>query len=50
LTLPKPRSRFDYDLDTEIGTLREHKELREVPDRRQDRLLLATWKVANFGV
>jgi endonuclease/exonuclease/phosphatase family metal-dependent hydrolase len=47
---PKPRSRFDYDLDTELDALRTHKATREVPDRRDDRLLLATWNIANFGV
>ena len=47
---PKPRGRFDYQLDTELDALREHKELRELPARRRDRLLLATWNIANFGV
>ncbi len=47
---PKPRSRFDYDLDAELHALRDHKELRQVPARRTDRLLLATWNIANFGV
>jgi endonuclease/exonuclease/phosphatase family metal-dependent hydrolase len=47
---PKPRSRFDYDLDTELAVLSEHKTLREVPARRNDRLLLATWNIANLGV
>ncbi len=47
---PKPRTRFDYEVDAELDVLREHKELREVPARRHDRLLLATWNVANFGV
>lgn len=47
---PKPRSSFDYDLDSELTALREHRKLREVPPRRRDRLLLATWNIANFGV
>ena len=46
---PKPRGRFDYKLETELDALREHKELRELPARRRDRLLLATWNIANFG-
>lgn len=49
-SFPKPKSRFDYDLESELAALREHKQLREVPARRRDRLLLATWNVANFGV
>jgi hypothetical protein len=47
--VPKPRGRFDYKLETELDALREHKELRELPARRRDRLLLATWNIANFG-
>ena len=47
---PKPRSSFDYDLDAELAALREHRKLRGVSARRSDRLLLATWNVANFGV
>lgn len=47
---PKPRSDFDYDLDAEIDALRQHKALRDVPARRDDRLLLGTWNIANFGV
>lgn len=39
---PKPRSRFDYDLETELAALGEHKKLRRVPSRGRDRLLLAT--------
>lgn len=47
---PKPSSRFDYDLDAELAALGEHKTLREVPARRDDGLLVATWNIANFGV
>lgn len=47
---PKPRSRFDYEIEAELRALREHKKLREIPARKRDRLLLATWNIANFGV
>jgi endonuclease/exonuclease/phosphatase family metal-dependent hydrolase len=47
---PKPRSDFDYDLSVELRALRDHKKRRGVPGRSRDRLLLATWNVANFGV
>jgi len=47
---PKPRSRFDYDLDAELAALRAHRKLRDVPARGEGRLLLATWNIANFGV
>ncbi len=47
---PKPRSDFDYELDAELRALRNHKKMRQVPARSRDRLLLATWNIANFGV
>jgi endonuclease/exonuclease/phosphatase family metal-dependent hydrolase len=47
---PKPRTRWDYDLADELAALRGHKRTRRVPARRDDRLLVATWNVANFGV
>lgn len=47
---PKPDTDWDYDLDTELVALRAHRELREVPERAPDHLLLATWNIANFGV
>jgi endonuclease/exonuclease/phosphatase family metal-dependent hydrolase len=48
-TFPKPKFAFSYDLPKEIGNLRAWKAKREVPDRRPDRLLVATWNIANFG-
>ncbi len=39
---PKPRTRFDYDLGTELAALRAHKKLRGVPKRSRDRLQLCT--------
>lgn len=47
---PKPDTNYDYDLDDELARLREHRRLRAVPDRGDDRLLLATWNIANLGV
>jgi endonuclease/exonuclease/phosphatase family metal-dependent hydrolase len=47
---PKPDTDFEYDLDIELTRLREHRRLREIPDRGDGRLLLATWNVANLGV
>lgn len=47
---PKPDTDFKYDLDVELARLREHRRLREIPDRGDGRLLLATWNVANLGV
>jgi endonuclease/exonuclease/phosphatase family metal-dependent hydrolase len=50
---PKPRFDYDYDVDAEIRALRDYpkqKTDRAIPDKRDDRLLLATWNIANLGV
>lgn len=47
---PKPRTTFRHDVDTELKALHEHKALRDVPARSSNRLLLATWNIANLGV
>jgi hypothetical protein len=47
---PKPRTTYDYDVDDELTALRAHRRAREIPARSADRLLVATWNVANFGV
>jgi endonuclease/exonuclease/phosphatase family metal-dependent hydrolase len=47
---PKPETSYDYKLDEELAALREHRGERQIPDKASDRLLLATWNIANFGV
>src|SRR3712207_2990761 len=47
---PKPRFRYDYDVDTEISALRAHKRVRRIPRRGAGRTLVATWNIANFGL
>jgi endonuclease/exonuclease/phosphatase family metal-dependent hydrolase len=52
---PKPRFEYDYDLKTEVKALRGYsklpgKEDRAIPAKARDRLLLATWNIANLGV
>jgi endonuclease/exonuclease/phosphatase family metal-dependent hydrolase len=50
---PKPRFQFSYDLPAELAALRKwerEKEGRDVPARAANRLLIATWNVANLGV
>ncbi len=37
-------------MEVELRALRDHKKLRDVPAKRRDRLLLATWNIANFGL
>ncbi|MGE5295208.1 MAG: endonuclease/exonuclease/phosphatase family protein [Solirubrobacterales bacterium] len=46
---PKPKFVFDYDVDQEISRLRQHKQVRKIPKREKDKLLIATWNLANLG-
>jgi len=46
---PKPQFVFDYDPDAELARLRAHRKLRSIPRREKDKLLVATWNVANLG-
>jgi len=46
---PKPKFPFDYDVNAEIGRLRQHKQARLIPERTPDTLLMATWNLANLG-
>lgn len=46
---PKPRFEYAVNVNAEITGLRQHKQTRNVPAKSQDRLLIATWNVANFG-
>jgi hypothetical protein len=52
---PKPTVRYDYDVDTELRALRDYPKLpdredRTIPPKAKDRLLLATWNIANLGL
>jgi endonuclease/exonuclease/phosphatase family metal-dependent hydrolase len=50
---PRPRFQYDYDLDRELAALRAYRRTkpgRQVPRKGSDRLLLATWNIANLGV
>jgi endonuclease/exonuclease/phosphatase family metal-dependent hydrolase len=47
---PKPRFKYKYDVAAELRALRAHRDQRDIPAKRADRLLLATWNVANLGV
>ena len=46
---PKPKFAFDYDVAAEIARLRKHKKVRSIPRKEKDKLLVATWNVANLG-
>ena len=41
---------FSVDKRRELRALRDHREARGVPEKRDDRLLIATWNIANFEV
>src|ERR671922_820104 len=50
---PKPRFEYAYDLDAELGALREYRRSkpgRQIPRKGSDRVLVATWNIANLGV
>ncbi len=46
----KPPFAFDYEVAQEIDALRGHKRHREIPDKKDNHLLLATWNIANLGL
>ena len=46
---PKPTFPFAFDVATEIANLRQWKAHRLIPAKQQDRVLVATWNIANFG-
>ncbi len=52
---PKPRTSYDYRPSAQLKALRDYpkqkgKENRTIPTRTRNRLLLATWNIANLGV
>src|SRR6186997_926983 len=50
---PKPRFEYEYDLGREVAAMRAYrrdKPGRQIPAKGRDRLLLATWNIANLGV
>jgi endonuclease/exonuclease/phosphatase family metal-dependent hydrolase len=52
-SFPKPPFTFAYQATQEIDALREyrdHERGRKIPDKKDNRLLLATWNIANLGL
>lgn len=48
----RPAFSFDFDADTEVQALRDYRDTapgRAIPRKAADRLLLATWNIANLG-
>lgn len=46
---PKPKFEYTWDVRTEIAALRRWRKERGIPPRTGDRLLVATWNIANLG-
>jgi endonuclease/exonuclease/phosphatase family metal-dependent hydrolase len=50
---PKPSFTYSYRIDSQLEALRRHRDTapgRSIPAKRDDRLLLVTWNIANLGV
>ena len=50
---PKPTFSFNYSTNTEINALRHYRDNqpgREIPAKSNNRLLIATWNIANLGL
>jgi len=48
-SFPKPNFSYDYEVDHEISKLRQWKAFRNVAEKKNNSLLIATWNVANLG-
>lgn len=46
---PEPKFSFEYDVATEVTQLRNHKQVRGIPELEENKLLVATWNIANLG-
>jgi len=52
-SFPRPSFTFDYQVDIEINNLRHYKNIapvRAIPVKNFNRLLVATWNIANLGL
>jgi endonuclease/exonuclease/phosphatase family metal-dependent hydrolase len=50
---PKPAFSYEYEVDAQIAALREYEQTkpgRAIPPKQSDRVLIATWNIANLGV
>lgn len=50
VAFPKPAFTFNFDVQHEIAQLRQHKTMRGIPDKEANKMLLATWNIANLGM
>ncbi|NQY05108.1 MAG: endonuclease/exonuclease/phosphatase family protein [Flavobacteriaceae bacterium] len=49
-TFRKPKFSFSFDVAKEIDFLQQHKSKREIPEKSEDQLLIASWNIANLGL
>ena len=52
-SFPKPTFTFNYNANAEINALRHYRENeqgRQIPAKSNNRLLIATWNIANLGL
>jgi endonuclease/exonuclease/phosphatase family metal-dependent hydrolase len=50
---PKPKFAYEYNPAVEIAAIRDYERTkpgRDIPDKAADRLLIASWNIANLGV
>lgn len=47
---PKPNFVYNFDVNQEIQNLINHKTKRKIPEKKDDKLLIATWNIANLGL
>lgn len=47
---PKPKFVFNFDVQEELNHLDLHKTKREIPPKSDDKLLIASWNIANLGL
>lgn len=47
---PKPKFVFDFDVQEEFNHLNAHKIKRGIPPKSSDKLLIASWNIANLGL
>lgn len=46
----KPKFIFNFNIDDELQNLKTHKDSRNIPEKSNDALLIASWNVANLGL
>lgn len=49
-SFPKPKFTYNFNLNQELNHLQSHKEKRKIPEKSNNKLLMATWNIANLGL